>query len=158
MCPTNFSNYAQCSTSAMGKFSLQFSVTKYRLDGMQTKFLQFLNTTSYLISVRSIRIVLFFNMKISSSFIHTWACRLGDIVAFSRYWNFSEKQYVVLELSRSIFGAQVNCIVGETNFPVSSCSFGHTFGWQQSIEVDTLNVTFHPSTNFFPQKPGLHFE
>jgi len=114
MCPTNFSNYAQCSTSPMGKFSLQFSVTKYRLDGMQTKFLPFLNTTFYFISVRSIRVVLFFNMKISSSFIYTWACRLGDIVAFSRYWNFSEKQYVVLELSRSIFGSQVNCIVGET--------------------------------------------
>lgn len=158
MCPTNFSNYAKCSTSPMGKFSLQFSVTKYRLDGMQTKFLPFLNTTFYLISVRSIRVVLFFNMKISSSFIYTWACRLGDIVAFSRYWNFSEKQYVVLELSRSIFGSQVNRMVGESNFPVSSCSFGHTFSWQQLIEVDEHFECYFPSVDeFFSSETWLAF-
>lgn len=158
MCPTNFSNYTQCSTSPMGKFSLQFSVTKYRLDGMQAKFLPFLNTTFYLISVRSIRVVLFFNMKIASSFIYTWACRLGDIVAFSRYWNFSEKQYVVLELSRSIFGSQVNRMVGETNFAVGSCSFGHTFSWQQLIEVDEHFECYFPSVDeFFSSKTWLAF-
>lgn len=97
-------------------------------------------------------------MKISSSFTYTWACRLGDIVAFNRYWNFSEKQYVVLELSRSIFGLQVNRMVGETNFPVSSCSFGHTFSWQQLIEVGERFECYFPSVDeFFSSETWLAF-